>query len=139
MLKRSLVVLVSLIGLVFAVVAVQPTASVLASTPQQEVCKGVGAATGNGCSSGISLTRVIRNIINIFSLIIGIVAVVMIMVAGFKYVTSGGDSSNITSAKQTLIYAIIGLVVTALSQFIVRFVLDNVNRQPVEAMILSVL
>lgn len=138
MLKRSLIVLVSAVGLIFSGMALQP-ASVYASTPQQEVCRGVGAATGTGCSSGVSLTTVIRNIINVFSIIIGIVAVVMIMVAGFKYITAAGDSGNITSAKQTLIYAIVGLVVTALSQFIVHFVLDTVSRKPVEAMILSVL
>lgn len=126
MLKRFLIISLSLIGLVFSGLAVQP-ASVFAATPQQEICKGVGAASGSGCSSGISLTTVIRNIINIFSVIIGIVAVVMIMVSGFKYVTAGGDSSNITSAKQTLIYAIVGLVVAALSQVIVRYVLGAVD------------
>ncbi len=58
-------------------------------------------------------------------MVIGIVAVVMIMVGGFKYVTAGGDSSNITSAKHTIIYALIGLVIVAMAQFLVQFVLDK--------------
>jgi len=66
-------------------------------------------------------------IINIFSIVVGIVAVIMIIVGGFKYITSGGDSGNITSAKNTIIYALIGLVVVALAQFLVQFVLNKVT------------
>jgi hypothetical protein len=73
------------------------------------------------------LTTVVRNAIKIFSILIGVVAVIMIMVGGFKYITSGGDSSSISSAKSTILYAIIGLVVAALSQAIVFFVLKKVG------------
>jgi hypothetical protein len=126
MLKRLTLFILSLSVLLFSAWVLQPSLA-FASSPKDEICKGVGAATGAGCTSGISLTRVIRNVINIFSILIGVVAVIMIIVAGFKYVTSGGDSGSITSAKQTLVYAIVGLVVTALSQAIVRFVLDRVT------------
>jgi hypothetical protein len=53
------------------------------------------------------------------------VAVVMIIIGGLKYITSGGDSGNVTGAKNTILYAIIGLVIVALAQFIVRFVLSK--------------
>lgn len=93
---------------------------------KSEICQGIGQVNGGGgCRNDDSLGRVVRTVINIFSIIIGIVAVIMIMVAGFKYITAGGDSGNITSAKNTLLYAVIGLVVVALSQFIVKFVLDK--------------
>lgn len=69
---------------------------------------------------------IVTLIVNIFSVIVGIVAVIMIIYGGFKYITSGGDSGNITSAKNTIIYAIIGLVIVALAQFLVQFVLDKV-------------
>jgi hypothetical protein len=49
----------------------------------------------------------------------------MIIIGGLKYITSSGDSNNITSAKNTILYAIIGLVVVALAQFIVKFVLGK--------------
>lgn len=127
MLKRAILIVLSLVGLSFSAWALQAPSMVAASTPQEEVCKGVGAGNGTGgCTSSISLTTVIRNVINIFSIIIGIVAVIMVMVGGFKYVTAGGDSNSITSAKHTIVYAIIGLVVAGLSQFIVWFVLDNI-------------
>lgn len=71
------------------------------------------------------INNLISDAINILSIVVGIIAVIMIVVGGFKYVTSGGDSSNITSAKNTIIYAIIGLVFVALAQFLVQFVLDK--------------
>lgn len=74
-----------------------------------------------------NINNIITDIVNIFSIVVGIVSVVMIIYGGFRYVTSGGDSGNVTSAKNTIIYAIIGLVVVALAQFIVQFVLDKVT------------
>lgn len=69
------------------------------------------------------LNDVIKLVINIFTLIVGVIAVIMIIVGGLKYITSGGDSGNVTSAKNTILYAIVGLIIVALAQFIVRFVL----------------
>jgi hypothetical protein len=87
--------------------------------------------TSGGCASTSGGTAKIQNIVtdvvNIFSIIVGIVAVIMIIVGGFKYITSGGDSGNITSAKNTIVYAVIGLVIVALAQFFVQFVLNKVQ------------
>jgi hypothetical protein len=73
------------------------------------------------------LEGIIATVVNILTVIVGIVAVVMIIIGGFKYITSGGDSGSVTSAKNTIIYAIVGLIVVALAQFIVRFVLNRVG------------
>lgn len=73
---------------------------------------------------------ILTDIINIFSIIVGIAAVVMIIFGGFKYITSAGNQENIKSAKQTLIYAIIGLVIVALAQVIVKFVLTQATTEP---------
>ncbi len=128
MFKRFLMISLSVVGLTFAGVATLSPATVSAASPQSEVCKGIGAASGSGgCSSNISLTRVIRNVINLFSIVIGIIAVIMVMFSGFKYVTAAGDSGSLTTAKQTLIYAIVGLVIAALAQVIVQFVLRAVR------------
>jgi hypothetical protein len=74
-----------------------------------------------------SVNDLISDVINIFSLVVGVVAVIMIIVGGFRYITSGGDSNNVSAAKNTILYAIIGLVIVALAQFIVRFVLERVT------------
>ena len=86
-----------------------------------------GACNGGNTATGASkIQDIVTVIVNIFSVLVGIVAVIMIIWGGFKYITSGGDSGNITGAKNTIIYAIIGLVIVALAQFIVQFVLDKV-------------
>jgi len=133
-LRRTFATIGASLLLAFAPAAVLPMA---AYADQIGDCLGQGSdltvgAGGNTCNRGdtsVGTTRIqdiVTFIINIFSVIVGIVAVVMIIYGGFKYITSGGDSGNITSAKNTIIYAIIGLVIVALAQFLVKFVLDKV-------------
>lgn len=74
-----------------------------------------------------NVNRIIRLVINLFSVIVGIISVVMIIVGGVKYITSGGASEKVTSAKNTILFAVIGLIIVALAQIIVRFVLSKVS------------
>lgn len=98
------------------------------------LCKGaqLDVNAPNDCAtdttSGETVNSIITTVINIFSIVVGVIAVIMIIIGGIKYITSGGDSNNISSAKTTIIYAIIGLVVVALAQVIVRFVLSRVGQ-----------
>lgn len=97
------------------------------------LCEGANLEVGStDCSQDGDPKQRVNNllttIINIFSLVVGVIAVVMIIIGGLKYITSGGESSNITGAKNTILYAVIGLVVVALAQFIVRFVLVKVTQ-----------
>lgn len=99
------------------------------------LCQGINSAangnnSGTGCDTSTgtaNLTSVATKVINIFSIIVGIVAVIMIIVGGFRYVTSGGASDKVGGAKNTLIYAIIGLIIVALAQAIVHFVLNTTS------------
>lgn len=100
---------------------------------QESLCAGANLDVSTNCQTGITgedatakINDLIADVINIFSLVVGVVSVIMIIIGGFKYITSGGDSSNITGAKNTILYAIIGLVIVALAQTIVRFVLGRV-------------
>jgi hypothetical protein len=72
-----------------------------------------------------NVNNVVALVINIFSVVVGIIAVIMIIYGGFRYITSGGDTTKITSARNTILYAIIGLIIVALAQFIVKFVLEK--------------
>ena len=78
----------------------------------------------------LQASDLIKLAVNIFSLVVGVIAVIMIIVAGVKYVTSSGESSNVNSAKNTILYAIIGLVIVALAQVIVRFVVHKAAPAP---------
>ncbi len=82
----------------------------------------------NGEEAVSSVNGIVTTVINIFSVVVGIIAVIFIIIGGIKYITSGGDSNNVQSAKNTILYAIVGLVVVALAQILVRFVLAKVNQ-----------
>ena len=62
-------------------------------------------------------------IINILLWAIGIVSVIMLIIGGFRYATSNGDSNQVTAAKNTIMYAVIGLVIAMFAYAIVNFVL----------------
>ncbi|HET7827359.1 MAG TPA: pilin [Candidatus Saccharimonadales bacterium] len=83
------------------------------------------AAAGSDANSQIN--NIVHTIVNILSAVVGIVAVIMIIVGGFRYITSGGNDTSVTAAKNTILYAIIGLVVVALAQIIVRFTLSKLT------------
>lgn len=96
--------------------------------PKAEVCKGV-SLTGGSCTatSGPSVQSVITDVINILSFAVGVIAIIMIIIGGIKYITANGDAGGVSSAKQTILGAIIGLVIVAMAQVIVRFVITSVT------------
>lgn len=123
---KRLALVIALVSVLFAgLFAFAPTA--VFADAAGEICAGIGVASSGGCDSGGDLTNLVRRVINIFSIVVGILAVIMIIISGFKFITAGGDSGSITSAKHTLVYAIVGLVVAALAQFIVQFVIKSVT------------
>jgi hypothetical protein len=114
--KIAVIALVALIG----VVSFVPAYGVLAD-PASEINKGVTQAGGSGAPS---LGSNIKIIVNILLYILGAIAVVMIVIGGIKYTTSNGDSSAITSAKNAILYSVIGLVVAIMAYAIVNFVVS---------------
>jgi len=131
MIKKLKTILASalLLGAVSAPVLVPAVVSAQDNTIQSGLCGGSNLQFSSGdCSDNGStekLNSIIKTIINVVSIVVGVVAVIMIVFGGLKYITSGGESNSVSSAKNTIIYAIVGLVVVALAQFIVRFVLDK--------------
>lgn len=67
----------------------------------------------------------ITAVVNVFLALIALIAVIFILIGGIKYITSGGDEDAAASAKNTILYAIIGLIVIAFSAVIVNFVLGS--------------
>ena len=79
--------------------------------------------TGGPKNATKSLNTTITKLINLLSLLVGLIAVIMIVLGGFRYITSGGNEQNVAAAKRTVTYALIGLLIVVLAQVIVRFVL----------------
>lgn len=111
--------------------------SALAAAPdiQNGLCTGAGLtftdnpAPGacNGSNAASSINKIVHTIINLLSAVVGIVAVIMIIVGGLRYITSGGNDTSVASAKNTILYAIIGLVIVAFAQILVRFTLSKIT------------
>lgn len=129
--KALTIFIASLIGVILVVSTSPAHASptYFAATAKEQSCNALQSISpdGGSCdqSTGRSAGELMKLVINLLSLVAGIVAVIMLIVSGFKYVTSQGDSNQIASAKRSLIYAIAGLVVVAFSQAIVQFVLTR--------------
>lgn len=92
-----------------------------AASPADAIQGGVNQVGGGGDDD---LGGRIEDIINLLLFLLGAVAVVMIVIGGIRYATSNGESSAITSAKNTILYAVIGLVVAILAYAIVNFVIN---------------
>lgn len=98
------------------------------------------AQIDNGINGGIQSTNtgnvptaingqdgLIAKIVNVLLFVIGIISVIMIIVGGIRYATSNGDANSVTAAKNTILYAIVGLVVAIFAYAIVTFVVDQIK------------
>jgi hypothetical protein len=85
------------------------------SNAQTDVCKAQDDQAG----------KLVRDVINLLLFIIGVISVIMIIVGGIRYTVSDGDASNIKTAKDTILYAVVGLVVALLAYAIVNFVVGR--------------
>ena len=122
---------------VLATVAVAALPHPASATPfvfadaKAEICKGIGATSGaSGCNDKAAtegVNRVVSFAVNMLSIVAGIAAVIMIIIAGLKYITSKGEASNISSAKTSLLYEIVGIVIVVISQFLVQYVISKVR------------
>lgn len=127
------------VALAVSLLVAQAAPIVLAQDGQAQINSGLCSGANleftdnptDTCSGGTDATdrinRLIHTIINLLSVLVGVVAVIMIIVGGFRYITSGGSDTGVTGAKNTILYAIIGLVIVALAQILVRFVLNKVT------------
>jgi hypothetical protein len=117
------------LGLVIATTSLAAVAQpVLAQTPEQSACEGSGGTWANGtCTHGTrTLPGTARTIGNILVFITGAVSVIMVILGGFRYAVSNGDQGNITSAKNTILYAIIGVIIAIAAYAIINFVLSSI-------------
>ena len=68
----------------------------------------------------------LKNILSLVFIATGSIAVMMVVIGGLKYSSSQGDPQGVSKAKNTIIYAIVGLVVSIFSLTIVSFTIGRV-------------
>lgn len=98
---------------------------------QGDACAGLNTlssgSTSTKCDPGAEnrVDHLITQVVVLLSWIVGIASVIMIIIAGLKYVTAAGDANSVGSAKNTLIYALVGVIIAALAQFLVHFAFNT--------------
>lgn len=98
------------------------------TSAQSAVQQGIDAARGNGTPSTLfGGSGVITTITNTLLFVVGALAVIMIIIGGIRYATSGGNASNVTAAKNTILYAIVGLIIAFLAFAAVNWVLGAIT------------
>jgi hypothetical protein len=107
-------------ALLLAGVVVLPS---VAMAQADQIQDGVNKIDGPGRQP--TLESQIEIIVNTLLFVLGAIAVIMIVIGGIRYATAGGDQSALTAAKNTILYAVIGLVVAIMAYGIVNFVLEQ--------------
>ena len=123
--KRHITAITSTLGLalsIFASILLAPTSFAFTLSIQDGAnsAKGVNQATDLFGNTGIFTT-----ITNVMLFIVGAISVIMIVIGGLRYVVSGGNSSNVTTAKNTILYAIVGLIIAIMAYAIINFVIGS--------------
>lgn len=127
-LRSLLVVPLLALGISFALPTLQPATANAQCTNDASG----GIAGGANCSKSddqqsdlFGESGIFRIITNVLLFIIGAISVIMLIIGGIRYTISNGDSGAVTNAKNTILYAIIGIVVALLAYAVVNFVLNS--------------
>ena len=126
-LKSILISTLMVAVMVFGVSIIYQTGNTeIAGAINSEITSGMNA-TSAGTSTPTDANVVIKKVTNTMFSSIGAVSVIMLIYGGIRYTTSGGNTNSVTAAKNTVIYSIVGLVISILAYAIVNFVVTNIN------------
>jgi hypothetical protein len=129
MINKYLVWLLGVLIIPVAMLVVSPTVS--AGVNLFPACNGKASGTDvcqsikPGTPGANPIINILKITISILSIVIGFAAVIMIILAGLAFVTANGDSQAIAKARGSIIYALVGVVIVAISQGLVVFVLNK--------------
>lgn len=125
--KKALASFAGSTALALVAVFVPTSGTVFAQNSAQD---GVDAANpgGNVPTTLFGQDSIFTTIVNVLLFVIGAISVIMLIIGGIRYTISAGDSGNVTAAKNTIMYAIIGLVIAFLAFAIVNWVLGSITK-----------
>lgn len=118
-----------------AILYASPVLAVDPASPSAQACAGIGgtidsagkcvvktASGGNGDLGGV-----FKAVANTLIFVVLAVSVIMVIIGGLRYTLSGGDSAGIKSAKDTVLYALIGVAVAIVAYALVNFVVTHIK------------
>lgn len=118
---KALILPVSLIALFLVFFIATPVSAL-------SIYEGINSARGANVPGEImGDTGLITTIVNIMLFIVGALSVIMLIIGGIRYTISGGNSAGVTAAKNTILYAIVGLIIAFLSYAAVQFVMSAIT------------
>ena len=112
----------------------QPSSSTSPAQPNQNTSTSKSPSSQTICKSAVSpsltnpvtgVNGVLNKVSNFIAILAGIASVIIIFIAGFMFVTSGGNPEKIKKAKSTIIYTVIGIVIIVFAKIIIRYVIVN--------------
>ena len=128
--KKVSVILASLLALPVIAFGVT-TLTADSASAQLDLESGINSAKGTGAPDNVTEDDgLIKKVVNLLLWAIGIISVIMIIIGGIRYAISNGDSNQVTAAKNTIMYAVIGLVIAIFAYAIVYFVFDQITAAP---------
>lgn len=110
-------------AVLIGVAALTPSYQVSADA-KSEITEGFKTAGGDPAKDTLNVK--VTSVVSVLMFILGVLSVIMIIVGGIRYTTSNGDAGRVKAAKDTVTYAVVGLVVAILAYAIVNFVIKNV-------------
>ena len=115
---------VAMLAVPLSSVAMVP-ANIAQAAAVDEIQEGFDEAGGS--ENDTDLTGIVKTVIDTMLFIVGVLAVIMIIFSGIRYITAHGDKGQVESAKNTLIFSIVGLVVAIVAYAVVGWVIGLFN------------
>lgn len=111
---------------------VSPVHAALFDRSATQACQGASLSDQpcNQTKATSTINNVLTVALNMLSILVGVAAVIVMIISGLRLILSQGDSNTISSSRNAILYAIVGLVIVALAQIIVHFVLARVSGCP---------
>ena len=124
--KKAVLFAIACLGLIPILASSQAYATTLVTCPSDGLTDAQCAALSENRLDYSKPSNVVWNIVQFILLLLGGVAVIMIIIGGIQYATSQGESAAISKAKNTILYAVIGLVVALSAAGIVTFITNSI-------------
>ncbi|HMM62022.1 MAG TPA: hypothetical protein PKC86_00510 [Candidatus Saccharibacteria bacterium] len=120
--QKGIYGMVAMLGMAFLTVITAPVSAAV----DFSLRNGVDLAHGDGQPTNLfGVDGIFNTVANILLFIVGALSVLMLIIGGIRYVVSGGNQTAVTAAKNTILYAIVGLVIALLAYAVINFVLTT--------------
>lgn len=135
----KLTVMVAVFAVTLGISLVPATAHAgLFDGAKDEACRGAALSsdatvTCDTAAADKKIDSVLETALNLLSIIVAVISVIVIILGGLRFILAQGDSNSIASARNSVLYALVGLVIVAMAQIMVRFVIGRVDGAPASA------